>query len=259
VTLRVAILGPGRAGRSLANALTAGGIEVIGLIGRDQPIGPADVVLITVRDDDLPAALDTLSTLPAGVVVLHASGVTDVQPVEGHPTGTFHPLVPLANPETGASLLRDAWIGVDGDPAAIAISRKLAAAIGAHVLIIPPGAKPGYHAAAVIAANFTAVLAAAAEREMARAGLDPPSAHAAVAHLMRASIAHVAALGPERGLTGPVARGDVGTIQRNVAALAGDPLVRDLYISATRIAIELAKAVGTDPERLCEIEKLLHP
>jgi predicted short-subunit dehydrogenase-like oxidoreductase (DUF2520 family) len=103
------------------------------------------------------------------------------------------------------------------------------------------------------------VLAAAAEREMGRAGLDPKAAHSAVAHLMRMSIAHVAALGPEQGLTGPVARGDVGTIARNLSALDGDPLVRDLYVSATRIAIELAESVGTDPARLGEIEQLLHP
>jgi hypothetical protein len=51
----------------------------------------------------------------------------------------------------------------------------------------------------------------------------------------------------------------VGTIQRNVAALAGDPAVQDLYVAATRIAIQLARAAGTDGERLDEIERSLHP
>ena len=266
MTPRVAIVGPGRAGRSLATALSAAGIEITGLIGRGQRIGSADVVLVTVRDADLPDALRGLGILKKGTVVLHASGADD--PVEalaalrraGHPAGTFHPLVPLADPEVGPSVMRGAWIGVDGDPGAIATAESLAAAIGAHVLRIPAGAKAaGYHAAAVIAANFTAVLAGAAEREMCRAGLEPRSAHAAVAHLMRTSIEHVAALGPERGLTGPVVRGDAGTIQRNLAALAGDPAVRDLYVAATRIAIQLARAAGTDAERLDEIDRSLHP
>ena len=264
--LRVAIVGPGRAGRSLANALSGAGIEITGLIGRGQRVASADVVLVTVRDADLPDALRGLGDLPKGTVVLHASGADD--PVEalatlrraGHPAGTFHPLVPLADPEVGPSVMRGAWIGVDGDPGAIAMAESLATAIGAHVLRIPDGAKAaGYHAAAVIAANFTAVLAGAAEREMCRAGLEPRSAHAAVAHLMRTSIEHVATLGPERGLTGPVVRGDVGTIRRNVAALAGDPAVQDLYVAATRIAIQLARAAGTDAERLDEIERSLHP
>lgn len=258
MTLRVAILGPGRAGRSLANAFAAAGIEA-SLVGRGQRVPRADAVLVTVRDDDLPAALDSLTTLPADTVVLHASGVTDVDRVGAHPTGTFHPLVPLANPDAGETMMRGAWIGVDGDAEAIAIARRLAGAIGAHVLEIPPGAKAGYHAAAVIASNFPIVLAAAAEREMRRLGVDPETAHGAVAHLMWTSIEHVEALAPERALTGPVSRGDVGTIERNLAALADDPAVRDLYVAATRIAIEIARAAGTDPARLSEIQSLLFP
>jgi predicted short-subunit dehydrogenase-like oxidoreductase (DUF2520 family) len=108
-----------------------------------------------------------------------------------------------------------------------------------------------------MAANFPAVLAAAAEREMRCLGVDPGAAHGAVARLMRTSLDNVAALGPERAMTGPVSRGDVGTIERNLAALDEDPAVRDLYVAGTRIAIELARATGTDPERLGEIEKLL--
>jgi predicted short-subunit dehydrogenase-like oxidoreductase (DUF2520 family) len=140
-------------------------------------------------------------------------------------------------------MLRGAWIGVDGDAPAIAVAETLAAAMGAHVLAIPAGAKGGYHAAAVIAANFPAVLAAAAERTMRRLGIEAGQAHEAVSRLMGVSIGHVAALGPERALTGPAVRGDVGTIERNMAALAEDPAVRDLYVAATRIAMELAREI----------------
>lgn len=244
--MRVAILGPGRAGRSLANALGEAGIAV-DLVGRGAPFPPADVVLVTVRDGDLPAALGGLRSLRKGTVVLHASGASD--PVEaldalrkaGHPAGTFHPLVPLADPSIGARAMHGAWIGVDGDPMAIAAAQTLAIAVGAHVLTIPAGAKGGYHAAAVIAANFTAVLAAAAERTLRRSGVEASKAHAAVSHLMLTSIQHVITLGPERALTGPAARGDVETIESNIAALADDPAVRDLYIAATRIAMEMAR------------------
>lgn len=269
MTLRVAIVGPGRAGRSLANAMRAGGVPVLGLVGRGLsggvPLESADVVLVTVRDSDLPVALGQLRELRDGAVVLHASGATDASAElgtlreEGHPAGTFHPLVSLADPDAGATMLRGAWIGVDGDAGAIAAAEQLASAIGAHVLRIPAGAKAGYHAAAVIAANFPAVLAAAAECEMRRVGVEPGPAHGAVAHLMRTSLTGIEALGPERALTGPVSRGDVGTVERNLAALADDPAVRDLYVAATRIAIELARRAGTDPSRLDMILDALHP
>jgi predicted short-subunit dehydrogenase-like oxidoreductase (DUF2520 family) len=268
VTLRVAIVGPGRAGRSIANALAAGGVPVVGLIGRRSdrvPLASADVVLVTVRDADLPDALGSLNNLQAGAVVLHASGASD--PVEslerlrkaGHPVGTFHPLASLANPDAGGAALRGAWIGVEGDLEAQNAARTLASAIGASPLFISAGAKPGYHAAAVIAANFVAVLAAAAEREMGRVGVEARAAHAAVSHLMRTSIDQVMTLGPARGLAGPVSRGDVDTVRRNLAALSDDPAVRDLYVAATRIAIDLARKAGANPERLDDIGRALHP
>jgi predicted short-subunit dehydrogenase-like oxidoreductase (DUF2520 family) len=266
VTLRVAVVGPGRAGKSLASALRAAGVDVAGLAGRGDRIPNANVILVTVRDGDLDAALGDLTSrgLEPGAIVLHASGVDDPAAAldalraGGHPAGTFHPLVPLADPEAGAAALRNAWIGVDGDPPAVAAGEHLALRLGAHVLRIPRGAKSGYHAAAVIAANFPVVLAAAAERELRHAGVEAGPARSAVAHLMRTSIDHLAGLGPERALTGPVARGDVGTIVRNLAALADDPLLRDLYVTASRLAVDLARARGTvSAERLDEIERAL--
>ncbi|HEY0969883.1 MAG TPA: DUF2520 domain-containing protein, partial [Gemmatimonadales bacterium] len=189
---RVFVLGAGRAGRSLAAALAAAGRPVVGLHGRRPPesgpraatagetaeswgelrgtrISDADVVLVTVRDSELEAALGQLTAAPLEprAVVLHASGATDPGGLgalreAGHPAGTFHPLVPLSDPARGAELLRNAWIGVDGDGEATSAARELAAAVGARVLEIPAGARPAYHAAAVFASNFPVVLAAAA-------------------------------------------------------------------------------------------------
>lgn len=260
MTLRVAILGPGRAGRSLANAFAAAGVPVLGLIGRQSDravLASADVVIVTVKDDDLAAALESLSTLPSDTVVLHTSGVYDGPPAGTHATGTFHPLLSLPNPEAGASMLRGAWIGVDGDPRAIQVGEHLAGAIGALAFEIPPGGKSAYHAAAVIASNFSTVLAAAAEREFRRVGVEPLPARGSVVQLMRSALEGIEALGPAKALTGPVARGDAGTVARHLDALKNDPAVRDLYVAATRIAIDLARAQGTNPERLGEIEQLL--
>jgi len=144
----VFVLGAGRAGRSLARALIVAGVDVNGLHGRHPDasarppvtggglpgaLGKADIVLVTVRDAQLGDALRQLARAPLGpgAVVLHASGATD--PAEatllrerGHSVGTMHPLVPLANPDRAADVLRDAWIGVDGDPAAIAAATALA-------------------------------------------------------------------------------------------------------------------------------------
>jgi prephenate dehydrogenase len=119
VTDAVFVLGAGRAGRGLSRALRASGIDVIGLHGRRVELEPdvvtagplpgtlagASVVIVAVRDGQLDEALGELAGAPlaAGAVVLHASGSAEPRGLtalraSGHPCGTFHPLVPLADP-----------------------------------------------------------------------------------------------------------------------------------------------------------------
>jgi predicted short-subunit dehydrogenase-like oxidoreductase (DUF2520 family) len=275
----VFVLGAGRAGRSLARALVAGGVDVVGLHGRQpdssfvppvssgplpESLGAASVVLVTVRDAQLGEALRQLAAarLASGAVVLHASGATD--PAEaaliraiGHAVGTLHPLVPLANPDRAVDVLRDAWIGVDGDPAAIRAAVALVQRIGAHALTIPPGQKPRYHAAAVFAANFPVVVAALAERLLGEAGVEEGEARAATLGLMAAAVSNLESGRPNDVLTGPIARGDVASVRGHLAALADDAPALDAYVTLSRAAVTLARERGTPAERLAEISSAL--
>lgn len=275
----VFVLGAGRAGRSLARALVVGGVSVVGLHGRHgdstttpavtsgplpESLGSARVVLVTVRDAQLGDALVELAgaRLAPGAVVLHASGATD--PAEafelrrrGHAVGTMHPLVPLADPARAAEVLHDAWIGVDGDPAAVAAAKALARRLGANVLAIPPGQKPSYHAAAVFAANFPVVVAALAVRLLVEAGVDEAEARAATLGLMGAAVSNLEAGRPHDVLTGPIARGDVASVRGHLAALADDAPALDAYVTLSRAALVLARERGTSSERLAEIAEAL--
>ena len=275
---RVFVMGAGRAGRGLARALRLGGADVVGLhgrtlrpgdegvsVGRLPPaLATATVVLVTVRDAQLEDALDELAAAaPAsGAVVLHASG--SARPTglarlreRGNPCGTFHPLVPLSDSAQAAEVLRGAWIGVDGDPEAVAASGRLAAWIGARVLEIPEGAKIRYHAAAVFASNFPIVLAAIAERLLNEAGVPDESARPAIRHLLLAAVSNLRTGSPAERLTGPIARGDHETVRRHVDALAGERELRDAYVALSRIAVRLAREGGTDDARLAKIETLM--
>jgi predicted short-subunit dehydrogenase-like oxidoreductase (DUF2520 family) len=263
-------MGAGRAGRALGAALTRAGATVVAVHGRQDGalparLGGADVVLVTVKDGDLPAALAELRAAPlaAGAIVLHASGASDpaieldALRAAGHPAGTFHPLVPLADPALAADALAVGWIGLDGDALAIAAGRRLAEALGARVLVIPPGTKPRYHAAAVMASNFPVVLAAVATAQLESIGIAPDAARGAVSGLLAAASRALETMAPKDALVGPVARGDHGTVARHVAALADDPAALALYVACSWAAIELAAAAGTDPEQLAAIRHRL--
>jgi predicted short-subunit dehydrogenase-like oxidoreductase (DUF2520 family) len=132
---------------------------------------------------------------------------------------------------------------VDGDAAAEAAARGLAERLGAHALGIPAGARARYHAAAVFASNFPVVLAAVAERLLARAGVGAAEARPAVRHLLSSAAANLAA-GDDAALalTGPVARGDVATVARHLAALADDAEADALYRTLARATLGLAPA-----------------
>ena len=79
--------------------------------------------------------------------------------------------------------------------------------------------RAAYHAAASVASNFLVTLEAAAEAIAAGAGLGRDDARELLMPLVRQTVENVAELGPERALTGPVARGDEATVEAQRAAV----------------------------------------
>ena len=277
---RVFVLGAGRAGRGLARALRASGTGLAGLHGTraetagedgDITAGPipqslrdAGIVLVTVQDSRLERALDELAGAPLapGAVVLHASGSSEPAALArlraaGHPCGTFHPLVSLAEPSRAAEQLRRSWIGIDGDERAREAATALASRLGSRVLVIPDGQKGRYHAAAVFAANFPTVLAAIAIRLLREAEIPEDDGWAALRGLMTATVANLQEGDPAGVLTGPVVRGDIDTITRHLAALADDPYTLDAYVVLSRAALPLAEQAGTEARLLKAIDLML--
>jgi len=208
-----AVIGGGRLGRTLVAALRTAGWPVDGPLGRgEQPGAGAAIVLLCVPDAQIAAAAAALAPRP-GRLVGHCSGATGLDVLAPHEGFSLHPLMTV--PGSGADL-RGAGAAVDGaTPRALEGARALAAALGLRALRVAPEDRAAYHAAASIAANFLVTLEGAAERLAATAGLD----RALLVPLVRASVESWAAHGPERALTGPVARGDEATVARQRAAV----------------------------------------
>jgi predicted short-subunit dehydrogenase-like oxidoreductase (DUF2520 family) len=271
-------MGAGRAGVGLARAFRAAGVEVAGVHGRHEAGGPdgvsvgalpaslarSIVILITVRDSQLDEALRELlaAKLAPGAVVLHASGSAEPGMLEevrraGHPAGTFHPLVPLADPSRAAEALAGAYIGMDGDSEAKEVSRALAGRLGARTMEIPAGEKARYHAAAVIVSNFPAVLLRLGERVLREAGISRDEAAGAARALLRVAAGNIESGDAARVLTGPIVRGDAVTVRSHVRALASDPEALAVYRALSVAALELARESGTASSQLDEVRAAL--
>lgn len=278
MTDRVFILGAGRAGRSLARAFRAGGVDVIGLHGRTaiaeesitageppESLGEATCVLVTVRDAQLDGALAVLAEqrLRPRAVVLHASGSADPEGLallraRGHSCGTFHPLLALSDPAHAPQMLRGASIGIDGDVEARDIGERLARSIGSHVLHIPPGHKALYHAAAVFASNFPTVLMCLAEELLREIDIDAATARRALHPLFASAVENLRNGSGSKALTGPIVRGDAATVERHVRALEVHPDSLDAYRALSRAALRWVREQrGPGDGSLEEIERAL--
>jgi predicted short-subunit dehydrogenase-like oxidoreductase (DUF2520 family) len=282
---RVAVIGPGRMGLALGGALMqAGAVEALTYFGRSpnpppHPLFDADAVayrvghgpipdatsllILAVPDDalhDVANQVARLGDAPSPCVALHLSGAlsTDVlTPLRtaGYMVGSLHPLQTVADPWSGAERLRGCAYALAGEPGALTAGRRIVEALEGRPMVIPPTLRPLYHAAAVFASNYVIAAAAAVARTLAEAGIAEDDAVAAALPLMRGTMDNVEQLGLGAALTGPVARGDIDTVRLHLSRLS--PRERRLYSALGRETLELARAVGLDPDRAAAIESLL--
>lgn len=263
-------MGAGKVGTALALAFSRAGWPVAGVTSRDgqrldrlsalvpsaRPFpSPAamldevDLLFLTVPDDALPEVAQGIR-LYGGQAIVHTSGalpasVLDPARAAGTSAGSFHPLVAVADPQRAQADLAGATIAVEGDDSLLPLLGELAEAIGGQPVRLPPGGKPAYHAAAMLAAGgFIGLLDGIAE--VARgAGLDEASALVVYGPLIRQSLANAEALGIGPALTGPFVRGDAGTIASHLDALRRlAPAALPLYRAVAAREIAIASARG---------------
>jgi predicted short-subunit dehydrogenase-like oxidoreductase (DUF2520 family) len=228
-----ALVGAGRLGTALAAALRAAGVPVEGPLGRGADGTAADVVLLCVPDQEIAAAA---AGIVPGPLVGHCSGALGLEALGDREAFSLHPLMAVTG--EGAAFA-GAGAAVDGTTErAVATATALAEAVGLRPIRIAPEDRAAYHAAASMASNFLVTLQAAAERLAATAGADRDI----FVPLVRATVENWAGLGPERALTGPVARGDEATVERQRAAVAERaPELLELFDALVATTRDLAK------------------
>lgn len=277
--------GPGRAGTSLARLIQVAGGDLISLSGggRDGaasarallgdalphstkiPSLPENcVLLLGVPDDALGGVAAELANAGTALpdLVFHLSGargrdVLNPLEVRGCRTAAFHPLRSFAERSGAGAGLEHALVAIEADEADMAELSMLARRLGGVPFQLKPGGRTVYHLAASLAGNaILGVLAAA--RDLARvAGVDPKIAEDGLLRLAGQVIANAQSLGLEAALTGPVARGDVGTLRRHEAVLSQDlEALRPLFRETVRAQLRLLEA-GTEEDAALRVRAWL--
>lgn len=282
MTLTLNLIGPGRAGRTLAKLLVHAGLcTVQDVLGRNagsakdamsfigggcaqtaiQAMRPAALWLLAPPDGAIAAVAGALAQsglTRAGDTVFHCSGALPAAvlaplAVQGVHIASVHPLKSFADPAAAVESFAGTWCTLEGDAAAIAVVRPLFERLGARTAVIDAAGKTAYHAAAVLVCNDLVALIEAGWRSAESAGLDRATAQAMFEPLVRETLDNVFRLGTVRALTGPVARGDAAVVARQIEELQrSDPEVAETYRALNRIALELAREQGTAAQALLD-------
>lgn len=266
----IGIVGAGAVGTALGVALDRGGWPVHAVASRDpgrrerfrslvevtrvfadpEPILDEVELIILAVPDDAVGPLARSLRMYSGQAMVHTSGALGADVLTpamaaGTQIGAFHPLVAFADTERAVAALRGATVAIEGDDQLASLLADMADVIGAIPVRLAPGSKAAYHAAAVLAAGgFVALLDAIAELGRV-AGLDEAGSLAIYGPLIEGTLGNARALGIRAALTGPMTRGDVGTLRSHLDTLRlHAPAVLDLYVAAAVREVALAESRG---------------
>jgi predicted short-subunit dehydrogenase-like oxidoreductase (DUF2520 family) len=210
-----------------------------------------ELAILAVPDDAIAPVAASIRLYP-GQALVHTSGLLGAEVLQpalsaGSQVGSFHPLVSFtADVDRSAAAIRGATIALEGDLRLLNTLADLADALGAVPVRLPAGAKPAYHAAAVMASGGLVALLDAIATLGKVAGLDEPGALAVYGRLLEQTLANARSGGVAAALTGPIARGDAGTVGAHVEALRRfAPDVLELYAAVARRELKLAEERGT--------------
>lgn len=262
--LRFSLVGPGRVGSSLAGWAVARGAEAVAVAGRSAEStataasslgaaavpfasltsGDVDLLLLAVADDAYADVARALAERPQAPVVLHVSGSLSLAALaplasRGSGIGVLHPLKAFARPLPDAAAARGVFFALGGDPAAVALARRLVDAWEGDAAVLAEEQRLLYHFAASLVAGGVSTLLAAADSLARRLEL-PPAVWRGYLELARGTLEQTAAAeAPGRAITGPAARGDWELVRRQLAA------VRDVDPGLERLARDLAEQTAS--------------
>ncbi|MGI8528244.1 MAG: Rossmann-like and DUF2520 domain-containing protein [Geodermatophilaceae bacterium] len=268
--LRVGVIGAGRVGSVLGRALSHAGHPVVAasgvssesvrrarlllpaaaLLPADEVVAAADLVLLAVPDDTLGGLVIGLAETGAwraGQIVVHTSGahglavLAPAAACRALPLA-LHPVMTFTGREEDLDRLRGVSFGVTADDEHRPVAEALVLEMGGEPTWVPEHARPLYHAALALGANHLVTLVNESLDLLRTAGISQPEQM--IAPLLQAALDNALRHG-DAALTGPVARGDAGTVRRHLSELVDHaPDSVGAYVAMARRTADRAIASG---------------
>ena len=268
-----AIIGAGMVGTAIGSLLKKAGYEIVAIadksaaaLQRTQPytsgksyrkpqevLRETDCILITTPDDIILSICRDIAQSPLikGKYIFHMSGAGGLDLLEpakkaGAAVGSIHPLQSFSSIDNAIQNIPSSYFGITADAKAVKVAEAIVLALGGIPIYITAKQKPLYHAAACVASNYLVSLLNVVESIYQSIGISEKDAKKAYLPLIYGSLKNIEISGSIQALTGPIARGDSGTIQKHVDAINADlPQYASLYSSLGLVTVNLARKKGT--------------
>jgi predicted short-subunit dehydrogenase-like oxidoreductase (DUF2520 family) len=282
--LKLGFIGAGTVGTALAVRLAGKGYRINSVFSRSKSsslklieltgqaaaydtaqraVDNADFIFITTPDDVIPEIANSIRW-HSGQYVVHCSGADSLDILEsagivGANVGSFHPLQTFANVQKAIDNLPGSTFAVEGSGTLLEILKTMSNDLGGNWIKLEAGAKAAYHAAAVMVSNYTVTLVKMAGDLWESFGISREESIHALLPLLKGTLNNIDNLGIPDALTGPVARGDSGTVRMHLETLkntAPDVLAAYSELGLQTIPVALAKG-KISKNQAQEIENLL--
>jgi predicted short-subunit dehydrogenase-like oxidoreductase (DUF2520 family) len=242
--LKLGFIGAGTVGTALAFRLTRQGYQIAAVASRSrdsverliQTVGSgqiypapqgvadnADLVFLTTPDDAIPNIVNTVRW-HSGQYLVHCSGADSLDVLEparmvGAQVGSFHPLQTFASIQKAIDNLPGSTFALEAEGSLLDILKEMALSLNGRWIKLGAGDKAAYHTAAVMTSNYLVTLVKMATDLWGSFGIPREEALQALLPLLKGTVNNLENLGLPNALTGPIARGDIGTVQIHLNAL----------------------------------------
>ncbi len=275
VKQKIAIVGAGRLGTALVRELARANYKISEVVSREKSASKirarqlatevgaraatlktakfdADVIWVCVPDSEIArVAREMAAVTPStirrrspkkplqGKVVFHSSGAMtsddlDVLRQQGAAVASVHPLMTFVR--GSVPTLEKVPFGIEGDARAVRDARRIVRQLGAEAFTVRKESKAAYHAWGTFLSPLLLAFLVTAENVAGQAGVSGPDARKKMLPIVKQTLANYAVLGPAAAFSGPIVRGDIGTVKKHLRVLSKNSGASDVYIALANSA-----------------------
>jgi predicted short-subunit dehydrogenase-like oxidoreductase (DUF2520 family) len=278
--LKLGFIGAGTVGTALAIKLSSKGYPVVAASSRNpasarnlaqaisgcapasnnqEVADAAEIIFITTPDDAI-ASVASQVKWHQDQSVVHCSGANSAEVLEparklGAHVGVFHPLQTFPSLKQAIENIPGSTFSLEAEEPLLKTLKDMAAALEGICIELKASDKVIYHASLVIAANYLVALVKLGADLWQTFGIPQKQATQALLPLVKGVVHGIETVGIPECLTGPISRGDVGTIKNHLEALEKVapsllPTYKELGLKTIPIALAKGKINENQAEEL---------